>query len=259
MGLWKLLYKNFSQQIRLRRACKAKRKNVVRHLSDLKPKRMTKILLTLITFLLISSTSFGQIEQLQLFKKLYETVDSLNKIGHPFRVDSLTFIDAKQLDKEHPAKYFEKAGELFKNSKYNDAAFIYYLGLLRYRYYNTVNPKYQASGDGALAASLQYVFGETINLYLKTNIDNFKSALQISSDYYAKNDYTFYPKKKNIEKYNKLIDSYSGLIKDLETNRTKYQKEWEDEKKMMIENIDKSIDEYNKMTPEEKAKLKDNN
>ena len=220
---------------------------------------MTKTLLTLITFLLFSWTSFGQIEQLQMYKSLYQTADSLNKIGQPFAVDSLTFQNAKQLDKDHPAKYFEKVGELFKNSKYNDAAFIYYLGLLRYRYFNTVNPKYQASGDGALAASLQYVFGETINLYLKTNIDNFKSALQFASDYYAKNDYTFYSKKKNLEKYNKLIESYSGLIKDLETNRTKYQKEWDDEKKMMIENIDKSIDEYNKMTPEQKAKLKDNN
>ncbi len=219
---------------------------------------MTKILLTVIIFLLVSSTSFGQIEVLQLYKNLYETADSLNKIGHPFTVDSLTFQDAKQLDKEHPAKYFEKAGEMFKNSKYNEAAFIYYLGLLRYRYYNTANPKYQASGDGALAASLQYIFGETINLYLKTNIDNFKSALQFSSDYYAKNDYTFYSKNKNLEKYNNLIDSYSSLIKDLETNRSKYQKEWDDEKKMMIKNIDKSIEEYNKMTPEEKAKLKDN-
>jgi len=220
---------------------------------------MTKILLTVIIFLLVSSTSFGQIKELQLYKNIYETADSLNKIGHPFKVDSLTFQDAKQLDKEHPAKYFEKAGEMFKNSKYNEAAFIYYLGLLRYRYYNTVNPKYQASGDGALAASLQYIFGETINLYLKTNIDNFKSALQFSSDYYAKNDYTFYSKNKNLEKYNNLIDSYSSLIKDLETNRSKYQKEWDDEKKMMIKNIDKSIEEYNKMTPEEKAKLKYNN
>ena len=220
---------------------------------------MIKTLLTLITFLIISLASFAQIEQLQLYKNLYQTADSLNKIGHLFSVDSLTFQNAKQLDKEHPAKYFEKAGELFKNSKYDDAAFIYYLGLLRYRYYNTVNPKYQASGDGALAASLQYVFGETINLYLKTNIDNFKSVLQFSSDYYAKNDYTFYSKKKNLEKYNQLIESYSSVIKDLETNRTKYQKEWDDEKKMMIENIDKSIDEYNKMSPEEKAKLKGNN
>ena len=219
---------------------------------------MTKTLLTSISFIIVSLTSSGQIEQLQLYKKLYQTTDSLNKIGLPFAIDSLTFQNAKQLDKEHPAKYFEKAGELLKNSRYNDAAFIYYLGLLRYRFYNTVNPKYQASSDGALVASLQYVFGEPINLYLKTNIDNFKSALQFASDYYAKNDYTFFSKNENLEKYNKLIDSYSGLIKDLETNRSKYQKEWDVEKKSMIENIDKSIDEYNKMTPEQKAKLKDN-
>ena len=95
---------------------------------------MTKAFLILITFLLFSWTSFGQIEQLQIYKSLYLTADSLNKIGQPFAVDSLTFQYAKQLDKDHPAKYFEKAGELFKNSKYSDAAFIYYLGLLRYKY-----------------------------------------------------------------------------------------------------------------------------
>lgn len=219
---------------------------------------MIKTFLTFITFLLVSLTSVAQMEELQSYKILYQTADSLNKLGHQFTVDSLALQDAKQLDKKHPTQYFEKAGELLKNSKYDEAAFIYYLGLLRYRYYNSVNPKYQASGDGALAASLQYVFGEMINIYLKTNIDNFKSALQFSSVYHEKNDYTFYPKKKDPEKYNNLVDSYSALIKDLETNRIKYQNEWADEKKMMIENINKSIDEYNKMTPEEKAELIDN-
>lgn len=79
--------------------------------------------------------SFGQIEQLQLYKNFYETADSLNKIGHKFAVDNLTFQDARQLDKEHLDKYFEKASKLFKNSKYDNAAFIYYLGVFRYRYY----------------------------------------------------------------------------------------------------------------------------
>jgi hypothetical protein len=59
--------------------------------------------------------------------------------------------------------------------------------------------------------------------------------------------------------YNKLIESYSGLIKDLEANRTKYQKEWAEQRKKMIENIDKTIKEYNNMTPKEKVRIKNNN
>ena len=220
---------------------------------------MTRFLI--VSFLLFFTTQvcFGQIEQLQLYKNLYKSADSLNKLGKPFSIDSTINLEVKKLDKEHPAKYFEKAVELFKTNQFNDAAFLYYLGVLRYRFYNSVNPDYQASGDGALAASLQYEVGETINLYLKNNVDNFISALKFTTEYYKNNDYTFYSKQKNIEKYNKLFDNFSSLINDLETSKNKYKKEWDDERNLMITNIDKAIDEYNKMTPEEKAKLKQNN
>ena len=218
-----------------------------------------KRLLLIFTFFLVTSLCFGQIEQLEIYKRLYTTADSLNKLGKTFSVDSLAIQQAKSLNKQHPAKYFEEAGQLFKEAKYNDAAFLYYLGILRYRYYNSVNPKYQASGDGALAASLQYVVGEPINLFLKTNIDNFVSVLKLASDYYSENDYSFYSKTKNPNKYDEVLKGFSNLIKDLETNRVKYEKEWNVERNEMITNIDKAIDEYNKMTPKEKAKLKDNN
>ncbi|HSC39121.1 MAG TPA: hypothetical protein VLD19_14665, partial [Chitinophagaceae bacterium] len=80
---------------------------------------------------------------------------------------------ADSLDKIHPAGYFMKAGELMKKMQLNEAAFLYFVGNLRFRYYNAANPGYQASGEGALLASLRSVLGEPIGLYLKTNIDNF--------------------------------------------------------------------------------------
>ncbi|WP_394767074.1 hypothetical protein [Ferruginibacter sp.] len=220
---------------------------------------MTKFITFFIILFLTVQVCVGQVEQLQLYKNLYKTADSLNKMRRLFSIDSITKIEVKKLDKKHPAKYFEKAAELFKTNQFNDASFLYYLGVLRYRFYNSVNPDYQASGDGALAASLQYAVGETINLYLKNNIDNFISALKFTTDYYKNNDYEFYSKQKNIDKYNKLFDNFSNLISDLEKNKEKYKKEWDEERNLMITNIDKAIDEYNKMTPEEKAKLKDNN
>jgi hypothetical protein len=219
---------------------------------------MKRLVLTF-AFFILATFCFGQTEQLETYKKLYATADSLNKLGKLFSIDSTTIKNAKSLDKQHPVKYFEEVGELIKHEKYNDAAFVYYLGLLRYRYYNSVNPKYQASGDGALAASLQYVVGDPINLFLKTNIDNFTSTLRFASDYYLQNDYKFYPRMKNPAKYDDIGRGFSNLIEDLKTNRAKYEKEWGEERITMITNIDKAIDEYNKMTPEEKAKLKNNN
>lgn len=221
--------------------------------------KMTRFLIFSVSLFLTTQVCFGQVEQLQLYKNVYKTADSLNKLGSPFSIDSTTNLEVKELDKEHPAKYFEKAAELFKTNQFNDAAFLFYLGVLRYRFYNSVNPDYQASGDGALAASLQFVVGETINLYLKNNVNNFISALKFTTNYYKNNDYTFYSKQKNIEKYNKLFDNFSRLIKDLETNKDKYKKEWDEERNLMIAKIDRAIDEYNKMTPEEKEKLKQNN
>lgn len=218
---------------------------------------MPRILLAF-NFILFANFGFAQIGQLETYKKLYRTADSLNKLGKPFSVDSITFEKVKSLNKQHPSKYFEEATHLFKDAKYNDAAFVYYLGRLRYRYYNSVNPKYQASDDGALAASLQYVVGEMVNLFLKTNFDNFVSALKFSSDYYLKNDYIFYSRTKNPVKYEEIAKGFSSLIEDLKTNKTKYEKEWNEEKIEMITNIDKAIDEYNKMTPEEKKRLKNN-
>lgn len=218
---------------------------------------MTKRTFFYFLFFLTVQISNGQIEQLQIYKNLYKTADSLNSLGRPFSIDSMTKVEVRQLDNEHPAKYFEKAVELIKTNQFNDAAFLYYLGMLRYRFYNSVNPNYEASGDGALAASLHYVVGETINLYLKTNVDNFISGLRLVTDYYKKHDYFFYSRQKNIVEYNKQFDDFLGLIKDLEENREKYKSEWDEERSAIIKNIDKTIEEYNKMTPEEKVKLEE--
>jgi hypothetical protein len=80
-------------------------------------------------------------------------------------------------------------------------------------------------------------------------------ALTLSSEYYSKNDYAFYPGAKDSVKYDDVATNFSGLFEDLKVNKPKYQKEWDEERKTMIDNNDKSIDEYNKMKPKEKAKF----
>ena len=49
-------------------------------------------------------------------------------------------------------------------------------------------------------------------MYLKTNSDNFVSVLQASGDYFAKNDYEFYPRANNPTKYDTMAIRYSILI-----------------------------------------------
>jgi hypothetical protein len=110
--------------------------------------------------------------------------------------------------------------------KFDDAAFLYYLAILRYKYYNSANPKYVASGDGALLASLKNMAGETINMYLKTNIDNFVAVMKASGDYFANHDYPFYPRAQSPANYDTAWTIYTVLINNIETNREKYRKQW---------------------------------
>jgi len=195
---------------------------------------MTKLYLGILFLVFTTSASFGQMEQLQIYKNLYRSADSLNKPGRLYSADSSIIGQVRRLDKEHPAKYFDTIGNLMKHSRFDDAAFLFYLAVLRYSYYNAVNPEYQASGDGALLGSYKYIFGETLNLYLKTNVDKFVSVLTASGDYFAKNDYAFYPKAKDPVKYDAIATKYAGLIKDLETNREKYRKEWDEERNRLM-------------------------
>jgi hypothetical protein len=216
---------------------------------------MIRLTTWLVALFFITSTTFGQMEELLVYKRLYRSADSLNRSGQVFSLSSAAAQRVVSLDAEHPAKYFETIGELMKSSQFNDAAFLFYLARLRYRYYNAVNAAYEDSGDGAMLGSFEYVFGETLNLYLKTNIRNFVSVVKASGDYFAQHDYAFYPKAKGPAKYDTLATAYAGLIKDLETNKAKYRKAWDEERVQLMKGIDEQIDEYNKLSPEEKKRL----
>lgn len=204
---------------------------------------MRKLILFLFTTIFVSTFSFGQ-NELELYKRIYRTADSLKAIGQISAIDTtLLFTNAKMLDNIHPSGFFETSGEFLTQSKFNEAAFVYYLGLMRFRYYNSANQDYQASGDGALLGSLKYVFGEPINMYLRTDIDNFIFIIRITVSYYSNNDFKFFSKDKNEEKFNAQIKSYNDLLIELETDKEKYMEEWAKERKTMEEDIDKMIEE----------------
>lgn len=195
--------------------------------------------------LFMSGLSFGQ-STAEAQKREYRIADSLNAVGKISQFDTTIYKIADSLNNCHPIGYFNVAAELLNQSKFNEAAFLYYLGNLRFRYYNSVNPDYQPSGDGALFASLKSVMGDPINIYQRINIDNFISVLKRVTKYTSENDYKFYSRDKNIEKYNNIIEKWNNQIIDMETNKEKYSAEWNNDRINYEKKLDVAIEENKK-------------
>lgn len=179
--------------------------------------------------------------QTDFYTEIYKNADSLiikNQVGV---LENKIYKIADSLSAKHPMEYFKTSAEYLEHHKFNEASFLYYLGHFRYKYFNSSNPDYKASGDGALASSLSAMLGEPILMYLHCNIENFTSILNLTKQYMESSDYAFYSKEKDLEKYNLQITNVSALLQDLKTNKTKYEKEWKKERKK----IEKLLKEYN--------------
>jgi hypothetical protein len=151
--------------------------------------------------------------------------------GNVGKIDARTYKIADSLDALYPSSYYEKAMNYMTKSKFNEASFLYLVGVYRFKYFNSANPNYKPSGDGALNASLNYMIGEPIGIYLKSNFENYISILKSCQKYFAENDYKFYSKSNNVDKFDMQINNFSKQISDLENNKQKYIKEWKKERK----------------------------
>ncbi|MCE3076009.1 hypothetical protein [Chryseobacterium gwangjuense] len=188
--------------------------------------------LILLLFFAFSNIINAQNEEINLFKNILKKGDSISKT----KIDTIQiFKIANNLDKKHPSQYFEEMANYLSIEKYNEAAFLFYLGQMRYKYYNSANPKYQPGNDGALLASLKMVLGEPINLYARINADNFINILALTKMYYKNKDYKFYPKKKEEEKYDVQIKNVDELIKTIENEKPDLEENWKEERKKYIE------------------------
>jgi len=164
------------------------------------------------------------------YSKIFSDADSINlKAGNLF-IDSNTIRQAHLLDTSHPAAFFQRAAQLLNASKYNEAAFFYYVGYLRFRYYNSANNRYQPSGDGALLAALKQEIGEPLHLYLHSNIDNYIAILEAALSYYNDNDFIFFPRTNNITRFYAQSKGLEDLIEELRNNKAKYIADWKAER-----------------------------
>lgn len=194
-----------------------------------------RILLS-IGFLSIGAALSGQALTAGYFK-MYAIADSMDRIDSIHKIDPIAFKIADSLSATHPSSYFHSATSLMSDGKYDEAAFVFYVGRYRYRYYNSINPNYKPGEDGALLASFGYTLGEPIGLYLMTNVANYISVLTQVKSYLEKNDYAFAPKGKDTAKFDKQITTISNTIADLQTNRATYSEQWKTDRANLIEGL----------------------
>lgn len=181
---------------------------------------MRKILIT--SFLFCFLYIFGQNENMDflLYKNVLEKSDSLFAIGKISEIDSKMMMDlAKKSDKEYPLKYFENSFQLFKDSKYNESAFLYYLGKMRTTDFNNHgNGHFEPSTDDNV------ILEEGLFIYMALDADNFMKVLKMAKDFYRTNDYLYISKNKGYQKVNSP-EIYSELITAIENNKSKVQQE----------------------------------
>lgn len=93
---------------------------------------------------------------------------------------------------QHPAEYYKRAGELFKEGKKDDAVFVFYLGQLRYRTLLLAKPG-DPTGDPAIFASLSQVTGKPINQYAFGDIPGLARTIDAVLAYDTADPDTFVP------------------------------------------------------------------
>lgn len=190
-----------------------------------------KKLLIILSISLISSYCYSQEEEIRLYQNIISKSDSLIKVGKIEQIDTLKiFKEASKIDEKHPSQYFDAMANYLNNNEFNEASFLFYVGIMRYKFYNSTNPKYKAGEDGALLASLKMVLGEPIQLYMRSDVDNFLNILNLSKNYYQKHDYKFFPKKNNEQKYEDQIKYIENMVLTIEKDRLSIKKIWEKER-----------------------------
>jgi Ankyrin repeats (3 copies) len=126
-------------------------------------------------------------------------------------------VKAMLLEKQHPMAFFEAAGTEYRAGRKSDAAFLFYLGQLRSRYYLAATNA--DGGDRETFGAVQAILGEAINTDLNQNLPAWIAVIDRVIDWDAQHDYEFYSKNKAPKQYRGILD---GLI-SLRTRLAKIQ------------------------------------
>jgi hypothetical protein len=125
------------------------------------------------------------------------------------------FENALTLESAHPAIFYERAVEYWKNGMQPEAAFLFYLGQLRYTYFNSAAPNLKPDGDGALLTSLNMVVGQIINDWLEMNPVIWVAVIEEVLIWDSAHNFTFFSKQNNYAAHNNVLQGLKTLQKQI--------------------------------------------
>ena len=119
---------------------------------------------------------------------------------------------AALLEEQHPSAFYISSAEYCKQEKFPEAAFLFYLGQLRYRYFYAANPACKEAEDGALLASLNEVVGTVINGWLGKHKTIWVDTIEAVQAWDATHDFIFYSKQNNQQKQADISNGLNKLL-----------------------------------------------
>ena len=191
---------------------------------------------------LISVSAFGQGSEIsQELKDRYYS-DSI-KVSE---FDDRLYDSLKLANTQHPASFFMICGSFLQDSLMNEAAVAFFIGRNRYKLYNKTNPDYEASGDGALAGSFGYMYGEVLNEHLTKNLENYGRIMQLTGGWYKNNQHFYFDNSENDSLYQLQTNSILEFSDMLLNNPMEYIQQLEDQRK----ELDKLLKQLNDLMEE---------
>lgn len=168
----------------------------------------------------------------------YKRADSLNLVQPNLKISDSLLQELKEKDNGLPYHFLSKADALYSSNpeKLDDVAILMFVGLMRYDYYLGVYPGYAPNGEGWVTTN-SFMQSEKlrVELYLQNNIEKYKAILQFAIKYCSENSYTFYKGAGDIMMFNKVMQPYKNLLKELETNNKNLVNQWAQQKKANLD------------------------
>ncbi len=122
---------------------------------------------------------------------------------------------------KHPSNYLTLASELLKRNKFDEAAFWYYVGRIRYKAYLRSQPDLIGSEESAFFAAMDMGLGYSINPYLREDKNRLVKIVSKSLKWHKKKQNGFTPKSKFSGIYKEIENDLESFLNDVKDGRYK--------------------------------------
>ncbi|WP_312089337.1 hypothetical protein [Chryseobacterium sp.] len=174
----------------------------------------------LLLFVLVSFQLKAQTDQelVNGYRNVIIQSDSLLKIGKISNFNKEEVISlARKLDSQYPLQYLSNSLKYLNQKKYNESAFLYFLGKIRKKELDKSNGFNNYDGVGGDADNF---INEVVVTYLASDGDNYKNILKKVITYYERNSYTYLKNNKS-KKPSEELNEYKKIIDRIESEPEK--------------------------------------